>query len=160
MCNVTSTSSLPGVSIAFHQPVACEFTLAQAQAGIAIAYDVIVASDVAGVVPKPQDMGDCGQPGSSGLIPFERLQGGGQSYCLCDTGLCRAMPLPPRTLLAGRYTNTFSWDGKNWSGPSDTLNPQGAPFPPGDYTLNVSATGTRGTQSFTVSATLAIRLTP
>jgi hypothetical protein len=160
MCAVTSVSSLPGVSIAFHPPVACAFTLAQAQAGIAIPYDLVVASDVANVAPRAQDAGGCGQPGSSGLILFERLEGGGQSYCLCDTGLCAPTPPPPTTLHAGTYASSFSWDGKNWSGPSDTGNPQGAPFPPGDYTLTVSATGTQGATSFAVSATLAIRLTP
>jgi hypothetical protein len=125
-----------------------------------IPYDVVVASDATNVVPQPQDAGGCGQPGTSGLILFERVDGGGQAYCLCDTGLCLAMPLPPRTLHAGTYATTFSWDGKNWNGPSDTGNPQGPPFPPGDYTVSVSAIGTQGTASFAVSATLAIRLTP
>jgi hypothetical protein len=159
-CVVTSTSSLPGVTIAFRQPISCSFTVSQAQAGIAIPYDVLVANGVADVVPTPQDAGMCGQPGSSGLILFERLDGGGQVYCLCDTGLCLAMPLPPRTLQAGMYANTFSWNGRNWMGPSDTGNPQGLPFPPGDYTLTVRATGTHSAASFVVSATLAIRLTP
>jgi hypothetical protein len=159
-CTVTSTSSLPGVSIVFHDPVVCEFTIAQAQAGISIPYDVVIASDVTGVVPEPQDGGKCGQPASSGLILFERLGGGGQSYCLCDTGLCLPTTPPPTTLHAGTYASAFSWDGKNWGGPSDTGNPQVAPFPPGDYTLTVSATGTRGGASFAVSGTLDIHLTP
>ena len=59
---------------------------------------------------------------------FEQLAGNGQSYCLCDTGLCGPASLPPVTLRAGNYAGAFSWDGKNWNGPSDTDNPKGAPF--------------------------------
>jgi hypothetical protein len=32
--------------------------------------------------------------------------------------------------------------GRNWSGPGTTGKPQGAPFPPGIYTLRVQTTGT------------------
>ncbi len=78
---------MPGVSIVFRSPVTCTYTLAQAQGGIMIPYDVVVASDVAGVTPARQDAGNCGAPGSSGLVVFEQVAGGGQSYCLCDTGL-------------------------------------------------------------------------
>jgi hypothetical protein len=159
-CAVTGESSLPGVSIAFRMPVNCTFTVAQALAGIAIPYDVVVTNDVAGVILTPQNAGGCGLPGNSGLIVFEQLAGNGQSYCLCDTGLCGPASLPPVTLRAGSYAGAFSWDGKNWNGPSDTGNPKGAPFPPGTYTLTVRATGTGGGSTFVVSATLAIRLTP
>ncbi len=159
-CAVTGASSLPGVSIAFRLPVTCTFTVAQALAGIAIPYDVVVANDVAGVILTARDAGGCGQPGNSGLIVFEQLAGNGQSYCLCDTGLCGPAALPPVTLHAGSYAGAFSWDGKNWNGPSDTGNPKGAPFPPGTYALTLRATGTSGGSIFAVSATLAIRLTP
>jgi hypothetical protein len=159
-CSVTSASSLPGVSIAFRSPVVCTFTLAQAQAGIAIPYDVVVASDVADVVPVPQDAGNCGAPGSSGLIVFEQLGGGGQSYCLCDTGLCPPGSLPPVTLHAGSYGSSFGWSGRNWAGASDTGNPMGAAFPAGNYALSVSAKGTQGGASFVVTTTLTIHLTP
>jgi hypothetical protein len=159
-CAVTGASSLPGVSIAFRMPVTCTFTAAQALAGIAIPYDVVVTNDVAGVILTPRDAGGCGVPGNSGLIVFEQLAGNAQSYCLCDTGLCGPSSLPPVTLHPGSYAGAFSWDGKNWNGPSDTGNPKGAPFPPGTYTLSVRATGTSGGSIFVVSATLAIRLTP
>ena len=121
-CAVTSQSSLAGVSIVFRAPIVCSFTLAEAQAGISIPYDVVVAQDVAGVTPLPQDGGQCGQPGASGLIVFEQLAGSGQKYCLCDTGLC----MPPQgsavTLHAAEYPASFKWDGRNWNGPSDTGN--------------------------------------
>jgi len=125
-----------------------------------IPYDVMVAADVAGVVPAPQDAGGCGAPGSSQLIVIERLAGGTQSYCLCDTGLCPPSNPPPVTLHAGTYASVFSWQGNNWSGPSDTSNPMGAPFPPGSYTLTVSAIGTQNGTSFAVAATLVIEITP
>jgi hypothetical protein len=159
-CSTTSTSSLLGVSIAFRAPVICTFTLAQAQAGITIPYDVVVASDVAGVVPAPEDAGGCGAPGSSGLIVFEKLGGGGQSYCLCDTGLCAPGALPPVTLHAGTYASSFAWSGRNWTGPSDTGNPMGTVFPAGPYVLTVSSKGTVGGTSFVVTAALSIELTP
>jgi hypothetical protein len=159
-CSVTSSSSLPGVSIVFRTPVTCSFTLAQARAGIMIPYDVVVASDVTGVVPAPQDAGGCGSPGASGLIVFEQLAGGGQSYCLCDTGLCAPGSPSPVTLRAGSYAGVFSWTGHNWGGPSDTGNPMGAAFPAGSYSLTVSARGTQSGASFAVAATLTIVLTP
>jgi len=59
--------------------------------------------------------------------------------------------------------------GVNWTGPSDTGNPKGAPFPPGDYTLTVSTTpGTlevrdagatdAGNTAAAIDATFPIRL--
>ena len=85
MCATGGSSNLPDVTIEFPaQP--CVFTLAQAAAGITIDYDVVVANMVTGVIPAPQDAGQCDGPGSSGLITFERLDGGGQSYCICDQG--------------------------------------------------------------------------
>jgi hypothetical protein len=159
-CIATSTSSLQGVSLVLRSPITCTFTLAEAQAGISVPYDVVVTSDVAGVVPAPQDAGGCGAPGSSGLIVFEQLVGSGQSYCVCDTGLCAPGSPPAVTLRAGSYGSGFSWTGHNWSGPSDTGNPLGAAFPPGSYTLTLSAKGTQGGTAFAVTTTLTIVLTP
>jgi hypothetical protein len=159
-CSTSVSSSLPDVSIEFRAPVMCTFSLAQAAAGVTIPYDIVVANDVSDVVPAPLDAGGCGQPGSSGLIVSEQLAGGGQSYCVCDTGLCPFSPQAATTLHAGRYGGAFSWDGKNWNGPSDTGNAKGAAFPPGTYSLTVRAAGTHASSSFSVSATLAIRLIP
>jgi len=72
-------------------------------------------------------------------------------------------------LRKGTYARTFTWDGVNWTGPSDTGNPKGAPFPPGDYTLTVSTTpGTlevrdagatdAGNTAAAIDATFPIRL--
>jgi hypothetical protein len=64
----------------------------------------------------------------------------------------------------GRYAGSVAWDGRNWTGPSDSSNPEGAPFPAGDYEFSVSAVGTwrvQGTdQPFEVAGTLRVTLTP
>lgn len=157
-CSDSRASSLPGVSLSISGP--CTFTLAQARAGIAVPYALTIAADVSGVVPLPQDAGGCGRPGPSGLILFENLDGGGQRYCLCDTGLCLPPSQTPVTLRAGTYAGSFRWDGVNWFGPSDTGNPKGAAFPAGAYQLRVSATGKVAGANFAVAATYPIRLVP
>jgi hypothetical protein len=162
-CTMGGTSTLPGVSIVFDsQP--CTFTLAQAAAGVHIGYQVVVGMSGDSVVPKPQDAGGCGAPGPSGLIVFESLAGGGQHYCLCDVGLCPTPSTTPVPLVPGMYPGSFAWDGKNWGGPSDTGNPEGAPFPPGQYTLTVSAVGDLvlpdPAAPFQVTGTFSIDLTP
>jgi hypothetical protein len=156
-CPFSGTSTLPGVSIRFTST--CSFSVAQAKM-LKLPYEVVVEHDIAGVVPVPQDAGNCGAAGPSQLVVFESLSGGGQSYCLCDTGLCAPSSRTPVTLHAGTYAGVFMWQGRNWSGPSDTGNPMGAPFPPGGYTLSLSAKGAANGASFTVTATMGITLTP
>jgi hypothetical protein len=162
LCAPGGSSELPGVKLEFIG-ASCTFTLAQAAAGLEIPYQVVVDDDVTGVVPKPQDSGQCDKPGPSGLILFEKLDGGGQQYCICDTGLC-AFQEQAVTLKKGTYPGKFSWDGKNWSGPSDTGNPKGKDFPAGKYTLEVSAKGRAKVfgvnQDFTVWATIPVNLVP
>jgi hypothetical protein len=162
-CRAASDSNLAGVHIDI-DPARCVFTLAEARAGIVIGYDVVVDTSVSGVVPGSQDAGGCDAADGSGLKPFESLSGSGQSYCLCDVGLCPVPRAAPITVAAGRYHHTFEWDGTSWSGPSDTGNPHGAAFPAGTYTLRVSAVGSHGpdggTSSFTVAGTLPITLLP
>ena len=157
-CAPTSRSTLPGVAIAVGGP--CRFTLAQARAGLRFPYEVRIEQDVDGVAPTPQGSGGCGEPGDSGLIVFGRIDGGGQSYCLCDTGLCPDRERVPGKLPRGRYAGTFEWDGMSWNGPSDTGQPKGAPFPPGTYTLTLSAVGGYGTGNFEVVGTYQITLVP
>jgi hypothetical protein len=153
-CASPSVSSLPGVSIQFPlQP--STFTLAEAAHGIAFTYDIVVASDVPQVVPDPQ--GACGLPDSRGLVVHEVLSGNAQHYCVCDQGRC-AQSQSQGTVSAGTYRHTMVWDGRNWNGPSDTGNPEGPPFPAGDYTLTVDAKGTVGGQPFEVRSELCFAL--
>jgi hypothetical protein len=72
---------------------------------------------------------------------FENLGDNGQNYCLCDQGLCPGSGPDPITIVQGTYPGSFSWDGKNWSGPSDFNAQKGPAFTPGDYTLTVSSKG-------------------
>jgi hypothetical protein len=139
-CETQSASLLPGVSVEF-TTTDCTYTLAEAAAGIEINYKIVVANDIPGVYPVPQDGGGCGMPGPSGLIFFEMLEGDIHNYCLCDQGICPGPSGNPVTVMKGSYPGTFSWDGRNWSGPSDTNEPKGAPFPAGDYRLSVRALG-------------------
>ena len=163
-CGATSASTLAGVSIAI-TATDCTFTLAEAAAGITIPYEVVVAGADTSVIPLPQDAGECGQPGPSGLILFERLAGSEQQYCICDTGLCQGPDMTPVSLDDGTWPGAFEWDGKNWDGPSDTGNDKGPAFPPGTYTLTVNAKGQAvapddGTSPFEVRATAQIHLIP
>ena len=138
-CETSSTSTLPGASIEFISND-CTFTLAEAAAGIQIDYRVVVTNDIPNVHPTPQNT-PCEGPGPSLLYVFENLGGDGQNYCLCDLGLCQGPGPDPVTIPQGTYPASFSWDGKNWTGPSDFGNPKGAAFPLGDYTLTVSSKG-------------------
>ena len=163
-CLVGGSSSLAGVSIDFPTED-CSFTLAEAAAGIEIPYDVVIDSAVSGVSSDAQDAGGCDQPGPSGMRDFAQLGGSGQNYCLCDTGFCPPPVPSTTTLVPGVYGSVFSWEGRNWNGPSDTVNPQGAPFPAGTYTLTISIEGSVEDSSstnppYTVVGTLEIVLTP
>jgi hypothetical protein len=156
-------STLPGVSVEF-TTTDCTYTLAEAAAGIKIDYQLVVAADIPNVYPLPQDGGGCGTPDASGLIAFEKLEGDGQTYCICDEGLCPGPSGNPSTVAMGSWPGSFDWDGVNWTGPSDFGAPKGKPFPAGDYTLTVSAIGEyddAGTKKpFSVSGTFPIHLVP
>ncbi|RLB57123.1 MAG: hypothetical protein DRJ42_01460 [Deltaproteobacteria bacterium] len=160
-CVIDGTSNLEGVTITFpDQP--CVFTLAEAAAGISIAYQVEVASERPGIIPLPQDAGGCDGPEASGLILLERIGGDGQSYCFCDSGLCADPSRTPVTIAAGNYPGTMGWTGLNWGGPSDTGNPMGEPFPVGTYVVTISTAGEQpagdGTEPFRVEGTFEITL--
>ena len=156
----TSSSTLSNVTIAVVQATQCLFTLAEAAAGIEIPYAIYIDKDIPDVVVKTGGGGSCAQPGESGLIVFEQLDGGEQSYCICDAGKCAPPAEVPVTLKAGTYLGKFAWDGKNWFGPSDFGNPKGPPFPAGKYTLHLTAIGTASGQDFEVKATLPVTLVP
>ncbi len=145
-CGTDGTSTLPGVSIGFPQQT-CVFSLAQAADGIEVSYHLTVEEDLPGVISPPMDAGLCGSPDVGGLHVMEYLGGNDQAYCVCDIGLCQPQEWHEGTLSAGVHLAVFSWDGRNWYGPSDTMNPKGDPFPVGEYTLNVISVGTRVTSA-------------
>jgi hypothetical protein len=156
-CASTSNSTLSGVDVAWPAQ-RCVFTVAEAAAGIGVDYDVVVTGTVAEVDTRPQASG-CGTPSADGLIWFEQLGGGGQQYCLCDTGLCPGDPVRS-TPVPGTHRLTFTWMGRNWFGPSDTGNPMGDPFPPGSYVLTVTSVGAQSGTEYQVEGTFAVHLVP
>ncbi len=139
-CDPTSTSDLDGVSLVFTSEQ-CAFTRAELAAGVTFTWQVEATQPVQNVLPRALDAGRCGRPDDSGLIPFFRIDGAA-TYCLCDEGLC--FPFGEAAdLVAGTWTGEATWTGRAWFGPSDTGNPLGDPFAPGDYTASVVAEGSR-----------------
>ena len=127
----------------------------------------MITAALSGVSSAVGDAGGCARPDDAGLIVSYRISGAAQSYCLCDTGFC-APQTPVTTTVVGSHARQIPWDGRNWSGPSDTNNEQGAAFPPGTYTITLTATGTRQTAdagldaggTFAVTASRSITITP
>jgi hypothetical protein len=141
-CQPTSRSTLPGFSIRFPDAAGCSFKLSQARAGLRIPYQVVATQQLTGVRSRPQDIGGCGVAKPGELSLFEKLSGNQQSYALNDVGGCGGIhPGPSQTIEPGTTEYTFEWDGRNWTGPSDTTVPKGEPFPSGVYTLQVRAVG-------------------
>jgi hypothetical protein len=120
-----------------------DLTQADAAKGVKFRYRIIVKEDLPGMIPISQT--SAGIPGPNNLMPLAKLHGGGQLYALLDVGLAPPMPRKPQTIQKGVYEHTLEWDGRNWTGPSDTNNPKGKPFPPGTYTLTVSMIGEQQT---------------
>jgi hypothetical protein len=117
------------------------FTTAEAAKGVKIEYRIVVDQDFPNLIPMPHGPSSATPPGPSGLYPLERIAGNGQMYCLLDFGLGP----PPKEFIkpvkTGTYVHSFTWDGRNWGGPSDTGQPKGPPFPPGEYTLTITLHG-------------------
>lgn len=138
-CNGPTSSTIDGVSIVFPDD-RCSFTPAELATGIGIKYQVVVAHDLTGIAPTWPAPFTCLAPDGTGFIVTGVIAGQNQRYCLCDEGRCggvRQTTAPQ----AGSTDETFAWDGRNWDGPSDTNNPEGAAFPAGTYTLTLSAVG-------------------
>jgi hypothetical protein len=166
----------------------CVFTLARVARGVVFHYDVVVDEDLPGYVSRPTMSGVLEYPGASiaGLRVAAVIKGGGQRYCVCDQGgpppFCDLSDggigyrsydevCAPITVSKGVwhvawpsliYDDPVAWHGRNWDGPSDTVNPEGAPFPPGDYELNVTIAGRvvdeGGTTDVSAEARLLVRL--
>ena len=163
-CNGGTSSNLSGVQLVFpDQP--CVYTAAEVAAGIQIAYDEVITAAVANL-RSTSNSGNCARPDDAGLIVGYQISGAGQSYCLCDTGLC-APEIFVNTTVVGTHARKIPWDGRNWYGPSDTNNPEGPAFPPGTYTITLTASGTRQSSdggadaggTFLVTASRSITIT-
>ena len=160
ICEFTSDGTLKGVSIDLSGN-SCVYSMKAVAAGLSLQYRIVVEQELHDVVSRPLDAGQCDEMGPSGLRTFEKIHGNGQTFCICDSGLCK--PLQDGvTLVPGEYSDSFEWDGLNWNGPSDTGAPKGAAFPPGQYTLVVRAEGKYGKlqSDFAVTATMKIHLLP
>ncbi len=190
-CVLASTSTIPHVHVDFTSPT-CAFSLAQARAGIHFPYRIVIDEDVPGYVSSSLNTdGVLMYPGGSiaGLRVALVLSGGAQHYCLCDQGGPPAFcdlddggfsfgtgapaACNPITLRQGTYDEswpqfsggqTLAWDGRNWDGPSDTSNPEGNPFPAGDYTLELRIDGQlvedAGMKAVGVDVKFLVRLVP
>jgi len=164
-CIVGLTSTLPGAALTF-DGAPCSYSQAEIAAGIAIPYHEEIDMPIGGLHPAQGDAGGCQLPDEAGLIVSYQISGGGQQYCVCDVGLCAAQSFVTSAAV-GNYYHQIAWDGRNWYGPSDTGNPEGAPFPVGTYTVTLTATGavegvpdqTSG-GAFTMTATRTITITP
>ncbi|MCY1071306.1 hypothetical protein OV090_41570 [Nannocystis sp. RBIL2] len=137
LCEGTSMSSLPGVTIVF-PPQPCTFTVAEAHSGVVFHYEVHVEAALPDVQRYRQDAGDCDEPEASGLIVAPRIFGGDEMYCFCNQGLCPGLDIPPTTLQPGVYPGELEWKGWNWQGPHVDLGPA---FPPGEYVVQERAIG-------------------
>jgi hypothetical protein len=107
--------------------------------------------------------GSCTDPGENPLS-FTSYNIGGvssggapQNYCVCDTGCCAPDQAATIQVLASTESAKISWSGRNWNGPSDTSNPQGEFFEPGNYGVNVTF---NGRAQGSVTATLPIEIVP
>ncbi len=158
-CDASVTTSLPGISVRVKN-ARCDFTLAEAAAGISVAYEVIVAQDL----PTLYTQHVTGERQTK-LDLFSTLEGQGQKYCLCDTGP-GVRATSELVIPAGTYPGTFAWDGKNFGGPSDTGKTKGPAFPVGAYVLRLHgdgsqtkpAEGAQLTEDYAIDITIPIKL--
>jgi len=154
-CTADAHSTLPGVTLRF-STTRCTFTLAQARAGIAIDYEVVVDQNRGAWQSSDRP------PGPSGLVVSERLGGSGETYGLeVNTGLVREHPI---TLARGTYPASFKWDGVNSAGALDASQRKGLTFPPGTYRLEVRAVGSfadgKAKRDFELTGAFSVKLVP
>jgi hypothetical protein len=125
------------------------FTTAEAAKGIKIPFEIVVLEDRNEVIPLPPGPSYNTPAGPSGLFPFLRIDGMKQLYAPLDFGLGAPPKEKATTIKKGIYKDTFTWDGRNWTGPSDFGNPKGKPFPPGEYKITISVAGKLKTENAT-----------
>lgn len=139
-CIARSATTSFGIELAIDLD-RCVFSLSELADGVTLPYTVRIETGETPVWSRSLDAGGCDRAGESGLAILERVQGGDQSWCVCDEGLCFESPAEFAILEPGTFQDSIEWDGRNWFGPSDFGNPVGDPFPPGEYSFAVRAAG-------------------
>jgi len=129
-----------GVAITIDLPQ-CVFTTTELAAGVDLGWTVTVDDDAAPLYSRPLDAGGCDGMDPSGLRTFARIVGDDQQWCICDEGLCMSPIEDLYDPSPGVWDGAITWDGRNWAGPSDTGNPPGDAFGPGEYRFTVRAAG-------------------
>ncbi len=142
----------------------CAFTLAEGAQGITFRFGVeVIARDLEYVESWSSKHQMCAKPlAGPNVFVMTRVLGGTHSYCFCDVGRCREAGLSSGA-TAGRFEETFQWDGREWNGPSDHSQPKGPAFPPGEYAfvLESGVNDARAdSDSMPVMAKLYFTLTP
>ncbi len=165
-CTPTYTGAIPGATLDLSN-TPCTFSISAAKGVFNLPYIVKISGSE--TLSMDGLWGGCQVAATNvhgGIATAESIgDGASQKWCMCDVGLCAPTTSPFVATTVGAYPVAFSWDGKNWNGPSDTGNQPGAAFAPGMYTFTVSLTGKRqaadgATQPFAASASLPIKLTP
>src|SRR5688572_18288005 len=62
------------------------FEAAQLAKGVEIPYKIVIAEDIARIIPQPFPPSYAEPAGASGLHPRQQVSGQGQLYCLMDEG--------------------------------------------------------------------------
>jgi hypothetical protein len=160
-CEVTGvTGTIPGVTLSISSS-RCVYKVGEAAE---FTYEVTTDSTVPPIEIKAgSGCGPCTKASEDPLSLTSYQIGGtapggqSQNYCLCDVGCCLPEEADTIMLPATTVSDKIQWSGRNWSGPSDTGNPEGDFFLPGKYGVNVSF---NGRDQGSVMATLPIEIVP
>lgn len=159
-CSVEGvTGTMPGVSITIRS-AKCRYSVGEPAE---LTYEVTTDASLPPLeIAASQGCGSCrtytDDPLAFTGYDIDGVAGDGsqQHYCVCDTGCCAPDRASTIKLTPAKRTATITWSGRNWYGPSDTGNQEGAFFPPGHYSVRVTfASATKGVQ-----AVLPIEIVP
>jgi hypothetical protein len=136
-CWVTAVGAgLPGVSLLV-EGARCR-VLSGHSAGFA--YSLEVEDPIA--YQTPDSGGSCGRCKGYSSDPHSLIDyaigDGSVQYCECDVGCCAPTTASSQVVSQGEFDGLIDWPGRAWQGPSDTNEPLGDPFPPGDYHVTVA----------------------
>jgi hypothetical protein len=156
-CFVDLDSDLVGLRFEANHDL-CELSVEEARAGVTFTVTMSLDEAIVAVRSRPTDAGHCQRRGPSGLFLRTSIEGGDEFYGIVDTGLCAPQDNGPVTLAPGAYEVSIEWNGLNWMGPSDTGEPFGEPFPPGEYAYVIRAWGDVDGEEFFVECRMPVWL--